>query len=147
MELQRVTPESVGVRSQGILSFLKALKSRGLEAHSLMILRHGKVCAEGWWRPYGPRVAHPIFSFSKSFTSTAIGFAEQEGLLKLEERVVDIFPDLLPETVSDNLREMNLYHLLTMTCGHDTEEPSWDHPDWIRRFLAHPVIHKPGAHF
>ena len=147
MELQRVTPESVGVRSQGILSFLKALKSRGLEAHSLMILRHGKVCAEGWWRPYGPRVAHPIFSFSKSFTSTAIGFAEQEGLLKLEERVVDIFPDLLPETVSDNLREMNLYHLLTMTCGHDTEEPSWDHPDWIRRFLAHPVLHKPGAHF
>lgn len=46
MILERVTPESVGIHSEGILKFIDLAESRGLELHSMMLLRHGKVCAE-----------------------------------------------------------------------------------------------------
>ena len=64
---------------------------------------------------------HPLYSFSKSLTATAIGFAEQEGILSLDEKIVDIFPDLLPENPSENLKKITLHHLLIMGCGHETE--------------------------
>ena len=50
------------------------------ELHSLMVVRHGSVVAEGWAAPYAPDRLHELFSLSKSFTSTAVGFAVAEGL-------------------------------------------------------------------
>ena len=93
MILERVTPESVGIHSEGILKFIDLAESRGLELHSMMLLRHGKVCAEGWWKPYNPASPHMMFSFTKALTSTAIGFACQEGALSLDDRLSELFPD------------------------------------------------------
>ena len=45
--------------------------------------------AEGYWEPYGPDYPHMLFSLSKSFTSTAIGFLVAEGRLSVEDRVLD----------------------------------------------------------
>ena len=96
MILERVTPESVGIHSEGILKFIDLAESRGLELHSMMLLRHGKVCAEGWWKPYNPASPHMMFSFTKALTSTAIGFACQEGALSLDDRLSELFPDKMP---------------------------------------------------
>ncbi len=149
MKFERVTPESVGIRSQAVTDMLDELYRYGIEMHSFMLLRHGKVCAEGAWYPYQSGVQHIMFSFSKSLTSTAIGFAEQEGLLSLEEKLVDIFPDKIPEHPSENLKKAAIRHLLMMGCGHETEI-SWGasgNPDWIREFLHHPFVYEPGTHF
>ena len=86
MEFPRVSPESVGVPSQAVLDLLDELYRYGIEMHSFMLLRHGKVFAQGHWKPYNPQTPHAMFSFTKSLTSTAIGFAVQilgghEGLL------------------------------------------------------------------
>ena len=52
-EFPRVTPESVGIPSAAIEKLLDTLEYGGFtEPHGLMIYRHGKVCAEGWWSPY-----------------------------------------------------------------------------------------------
>ncbi len=149
MEFERVTPESVGVRSMAVADMLDELYRRGIEMHSFMLLRHGKVCAEGAWKPYAPDIQHIMFSFSKSLTSTAIGFAEQEGILSLDEKLVDIFPDQLPENPSENLKKAEIRHVLMMGCGHETEI-SWGatgNPDWIAEFLRHPFVYEPGTHF
>ena len=45
--LPRKSPESQGVDSAGIRNFLKATKESGLEWHSIMLVRHGNVVAEG----------------------------------------------------------------------------------------------------
>lgn len=142
-----VTPESVGIESKGILNFIHDVRRKGIEQHSLMVIRHGKCCAQGWWKPYGPEYLHPVYSFSKSLTATAIGFAEQEGILSLDERLVDIFADQLPDEVSDNLKEVTLEHLLTMSCGHETEIEDKETEGWVRMFLAHPFLHKPGTFY
>ena len=53
-EFERTTPESVGIPSKAIENLLDKLESGVTEPHGLMIMRHGKVCAEGWWSPYAP---------------------------------------------------------------------------------------------
>src|SRR5579859_5819697 len=46
--LPRSAPEDAGISSEGILGFLAAIAKSRHEFHSVMILRHGHVVAEGW---------------------------------------------------------------------------------------------------
>ena len=47
-EFERTSPEAVGIRSQAILDYIDALERSNTEMHGIMIMRHGKICAEGW---------------------------------------------------------------------------------------------------
>lgn len=148
-----VSPESLGIRTEAIEAFLDACSRAGLELHRFMLLRHGTCCAKVVWSPYGEDDLHPVYSFSKSLTATAIAFARQEGLLNLDERIVDLFPDDLPEGFDEdqspsamNLRECTIHHLLCMSCGHEHE--IWgDGADWRKVFFAQPFPHKPGTFY
>src|ERR1700750_933487 len=71
-------PEAEGVSSTMIDSFLNVAARSKNEFHSFMFLRHGKIVAQGWWNPYQSTFRHSMYSVSKSFTSTAIGFAVSE---------------------------------------------------------------------
>jgi CubicO group peptidase (beta-lactamase class C family) len=148
-KIARSTPEAEGVSAAGILDFLDAVEREKFELHSLMMLRHGKVVAEGWWDPYGPDFVHTMYSMSKSFTSTAVGFAVAEGKLSVEDKVISFFPDDLPATVSDNLAAMRVQDLLTMTPGNE-KEPTGNvvkEENWVRTFLAQNITHQPGTQF
>src|SRR5512139_411968 len=76
--LPRSIPEAEGIPSAAILKFVKAVEADIHELHSLMLVRHGKVVAEGWWAPHQAENPHMLFSLSKSFTSTAVGLAVAE---------------------------------------------------------------------
>ena len=52
------SPEAVGIRSEDILAYINALEASETEMHGLMIMRRGKLCAQGWWAPFGPNVRH-----------------------------------------------------------------------------------------
>lgn len=116
-----------------------------------MVLRHGRVLAERWWAPYSASAPHILFSLSKSFCSTAVGFAQAEGLLSIQDRMLDHLPQFAPEEPSENLQRMTIWDLLTMSCGHETEPPrlfgGGSDNDWRIDFLNHPVPHIPGTHF
>ena len=115
-----------------------------------MILRHGKVIAEGWWAPYRPDLRHMLYSTSKSFTSTAVGFAVTEKLLSVEDTVISFFPDQLPDTVTPFLAQMTVKDLLTMSAGQapdPTGRISSSSQHWIKDFLATPVLKEPGTKF
>ncbi len=148
--LPRSTPEAEGVASEGIITFLDSAAATPHEFHSLMILRHGKVVAEGWWSPYGPDLRHTLYSTSKSFTSTAVGFAVTEKLLSVNDKVVSFFPNDLPDTVSPFLSELTVKDLLTMSVGQDPDPtPGIRAADsnWVKSFLALPILNKPGSKF
>lgn len=144
---ERVAPEVVGVRSAAIQAFLDRADAEKIDLHSVMLLRNGKVCFEKWWAPHDPEEFHDMWSFSKSLTSTAIGFAIQEGKLALNDRLVDIFPDKLPDVVSENLAKATVKDLLTMSCGHETEPTQYDDADWVRSFLSREFKYEPGTMF
>jgi len=150
--LQHSTPEAQGIASSAILGFVEAVEEKVPESlHSLMVLRHGHVVAQGCWSPYAPEYPHMLFSLSKSFTSTAVGLAIADGLFSVDDTVLSFFPEDAPKRVSRNLSAMRVRHLLSMSTGHaeDTTEylfRRWD-GNWVKAFLARSVKYKPGTHF
>lgn len=142
-EFPRVTPESVGIPSGAIQRLLDKLEASTTEMHGLMILRKGKICAEGWWAPYAPGLRHGLQSLSKTYAATGVGLLYTEGLIRLDERVIDIFPEDAPEEPSEYLKQLTVRDVLCMGCGMDTMPRPSQH--WIRDFLHTPVNHKPGT--
>ena len=120
--LPRSTPEAQGISSASILAFVEDAEKKIDALHSLMVLRHGQVVAEGWWEPYRRDDPHVLFSLSKSFTSTAIGLAVAEGRLSLDDAVLSFFPEDAPAEPSENLKAMRVRDLLSMSTGHHAED-------------------------
>lgn len=153
VSLPRSTPEQQGISSADILAFIEAADKEIDTMNSFMLVRHGQVVAEGWWAPYDRDTPHILFSLSKSFTSTAVGFAVSEGKLSLDDQVLKFFPEDAPAEPSRNLQAMRVRDLLRMSSGNQTEAqfgvlgllPVKD--PWTKIFLAHPVPFKPGTHF
>lgn len=145
--LPRATPESQGVSSTAVAEFIRSADKDVNSMHSFMLVRHGKVVAEAWWEPENADKPHVMWSLSKSFTSTAVGLAVQEGKLSVDDEVIKFFPDRVPADASPNLKAMRVKDLLTMSTGHQDEVSLRDEKDWISAFLKHPVPHKPGTHF
>lgn len=146
--LPRATPESMGVDSGQLIEFIRAAGKEVNSIHSLMVVRNGKVVTEAWWAPETPEKPHILWSLSKSFTSTAIGFAAAEGLLDIDDLVIDHFPEKAPKQPSENLKQMRIRDLLTMSAGHQDEvNLRRVKGDWVQAFLQHPVPHAPGSHF
>ena len=144
------SPEAMGISSRAILDFVEALERDQPDAiHSFILRRHGNIVAQGWWNPFKPESPHMLYSLSKSFTSTAIGMAQDEGLLSIDDPVISFFPDETPEHPSDNLKAMRIRDLLKMNSGHqeNTSGRMMSGETNVKGFLALEVEHKPGTHF
>ena len=117
-----------------------------LRALGVVVSQNGTQLARKLWDDACRR---NVYSASKSFTSMAVGIAQKEGLLSIDEKLTDAFKDDLPEIVSDNLKAATVRDLLTMSCGHETEINTFDvnEPDWIKNFLSHEFKYKPGTCF
>ncbi|MEV6612660.1 serine hydrolase domain-containing protein [Streptomyces sp. NPDC051051] len=146
------TPSAQGVDASGVLAFLDAVEAaEAIEPHSLMVLRHGRVVAAGWWAPYAPDRLHLLYSLSKSFTSTAAGFAVAEGLIGLDDPVISYFPEFDADITDPRSRAMRVRHVASMASGHGAETldraRALDREDLVRGFLLLPPDRDPGTVF
>ena len=122
MSLPRSTPAEQQVDPAAVLAFLDALTERpDIEMHSVMVVRHGHVVAEGWWAPYSADRPQLLYSLSKSFTSTAAAFAEAEGLLDLDDTLVSHFGEFEADITDARSRAIKLRDVAAMASGHTRE--------------------------
>ena len=119
--LPRSTPSAQGVDAAGVDRLIDAISQTDTEMHSLMVVRHGHVIAEGWWAPFAPDLKHLVYSLSKTFTSAAAGLAIAEGRFGLDDVMVDHFPELVPDDLDEKYRRYLVRHALTMASGHESE--------------------------
>lgn len=114
-----------------------------------MISRRGRVLAEGWWAPYSATRPHLLYSLTKSFTAMAVGMMVDDGLLDLDDRIIDVLPDQVPADMPPRARLLSVHHLLTMTAGHadDTLAGAWElePQDLVRGYLRMPIDAQPGT--
>jgi len=164
----RVSPEAVGIRSEDVQRLLDRLSMlpAGQEPHHFLLMRHGKVAAEGHWAPYTADMPHNLASVSKTLTSTAVGFAVQEGLISLEDKAVDLLPDKLPEELQPEMKNMTVKILLEMGAGQEAGDAhggikgekrlKWQakhqarqaaEKDQAKIFFTTPLIYEPGTVF
>ena len=149
MVFERVKPEEVGVESGAVRALLREIQKEDLNLHGIILMRHGKVFAEGYVDPYRGDLTHMLFSMTKPFMSAAIALCVQDGLLSVEDRLVDIFADKLTNTPCENMQKMRVKHVLTMSTGH-TKQPSGmleEGDDWVKAFMESYVQKEPGTQF
>lgn len=124
--------------------------ARPIGCLGVKISQGGQVVAHQTW---DEECRRNVYSASKSFTSCAVGFAVQEGLLSLEERLVEAFPQDLPAHVGENLKKATVRDLLTMCLGQEkgslmgAQRPLYRETDWVKLALSLPFPHAPGTKF
>lgn len=145
----RATPESQGISSDLFAALLRELgASKDTEMHHFMALRHGKVICECNFAPYPKGMWHITHSMCKSITGMAIGMLIEEGKLKLDENIYDIFSDQMNALSKIFRPVITVENLLTMTSGVTFNESGIvSGNDWLGSFLNASVNGKPGTEF
>ena len=130
--------------------FIEKVVQHRLNLFRVVVRQHGEVIGEFSFRN-NRRVE--IHSVSKSFTSIGVGIAVEEGILSLDEKPAEIFQEYLPDNPPQNLLDMTIRNMLTMTTGHDylmlygLERDYLGNRNWIDYVMKQPVPYKPGTHY
>ncbi len=129
------------IDARGVLAFLAATEAEpGINMHSLLVQRQGETVLEAYWAPYVAADRPLLYSVSKTFSATAMGFALAEGRLALEDRIVELLAGSVPEGVTDRTAGQTVHHLLSMSTGHDAdtfnEMLAAGDPDLARTYLS-----------
>lgn len=142
-------------------NFIKDAEIKRIPMDAVMVIQNGKEVA---FHRFNDEIYHNVFSISKSFTSTAIGMAIEEGKLSLSDKPCDILADIIPENAEPYWKEITLYHLLTMSTGHRaahmmvsdrdylrglTDQPLDEEMknEWLLFAFTRPIFDKPGTKF
>ena len=116
---------------------------------ALQILKGGETVVKCAFAPYEPDGRMYLYSLSKPFCSVLCGICIDEGLLSLDTKLCELFPDKMPEALTEGLKKITLEDCLTMRCGHGRcvlEEMRWG-DDALKEFFAFPMQFEPGTTF
>jgi CubicO group peptidase (beta-lactamase class C family) len=139
-EWQVASPETVGLSSAKLEKLRDWLRDHGSKTG--LVIRHGRIAGEWYWQEATASTPYPVYSVSKSFSSTAAGLAIAEGKLTLDTKVGDLFPEVSPP----EKRAITLRELLSMTSGVIKNDKFRDEPDQFAYALnSAPLADKPGA--
>jgi CubicO group peptidase (beta-lactamase class C family) len=134
------------VRDDVLDDFLRADRERGLGVYGIHLYREGGPPVERRVRS-DDRVN--LYSIAKTFTSVAVGLAEAEGRLTLDDRLLDHVPELRP-IAADGVEDVTLRQLMTMTSGTSHEwyaDERIESPDLLHEIVAAPLDAVPGSRF
>ncbi|MER7419554.1 serine hydrolase domain-containing protein [Micromonospora peucetia] len=126
--------------------FVRAERDRALGVHGICVHRAGRPPVEHRFRA-AERVN--LYSVAKTFTSVAVGLAEAEGRLSLDDRLLDHLPELRP-IAADGFADVTLRQLLTMTSGTSHRwfaDERTTAADLLHEIVAAPLVAAPGARF
>jgi CubicO group peptidase (beta-lactamase class C family) len=162
-EWPTATPQSQGLDG-GILAYYSGLAASGWygEMHSLLVIRHGYLVHEAYFRGFNGEQLHRVYSVTKTITAALIGMALERGYIAgIEEKVLSFFPQY-HEIANMNAWKgaITLRNLLTMQAGFLWDEEStpadspqnslfglYDAPDWYKYMLDQPMANNPGTAF
>jgi CubicO group peptidase (beta-lactamase class C family) len=149
-EWRTSTPEEQGMDSNLLLKMFETIQANKVPIHSVMIIRNGYLVCEAYFQPFHRDTRHDLFSATKSFTSSLVGIAINEGKIKgVDQKITDIFPDLVMPANNLGLENSTLENILTMSAGHaaDSVDAVYNSDDWPRTFYGLPFSTKPGTRF
>ncbi|WP_051637145.1 serine hydrolase domain-containing protein [Lachnospira multipara] len=143
------TNEDTDIPKKLIMNFQKRLEKAHLPMHSIMIMRHDKLIYESHYAPYTRDSLHRMFSVTKSFVSLGIGLLADEGKLSLDDKIIDYFPDKLPQgEIHPFLKMMTIRDMLQMkSCHRFTTYKASGCNDWLGSFFTTTPTHVPGTNF
>ncbi|MHA2135147.1 MAG: serine hydrolase domain-containing protein [Candidatus Thorarchaeota archaeon] len=161
-EWRKASPLDHGVNETRLQAMMDYIEEGDHDIHAAIVVRHGYVIWEEYpGDRYNPSRLHTIQSCTKSFTSTLIGIAIQQGFIdNVSQKMIDFFPERTIENLDSRKANLTLHHMLTMSDGlhwteHDypyTDERNTHYQmeesnDPIQYLLDLPMAREPGEEF
>ena len=155
---RKATPRDVGMNQAMLDEMLELIREQGVAVDSVLVIRNGYLVIDEYFPPFSKGEKHPVFSCTKSVVSTLIGIAIDEGYIeRVDQRVLDFFPNRTIQNLSPWKDAMTLGNLLTMSAGFDARDSylyGWERlrsmlesNDPVQYVLDLPVAEKPGTRF
>ena len=133
---ERITPEQAGIASGFVEKFILALEKRGLVMHSVLLMKGDEIFSESYWKPFRQDLPHRMYSQTKSFVGIAVGLLEEDGLIRLDDKIHTYFQDKYERQLPEYLEQLTIRQMLTMQTVGVT--PSWfkdPEPDRTRLYF------------
>ena len=134
-----------------VADFARRVDAENLPCEAVTVYQGDKYVVGHRWVEDRPR---NIYSHTKSFTSTAVGLAIGDGLLSLDDKPAEFFPEALPDEPAPEWAEVRLRHMLTMGSGigesllmEDDRRKGVGSPDYVQFVFSHSFQYAPGTHF
>ncbi len=144
--MKHMTPEEAGISSHDLTEYLAYLEERKVVLHDILILKGDAIVFEKYYPPFDKTFLHRQYSVSKSFVSLAVGFAEQDGLLSLDDPIVKYFPAETAHITDPNVLGQTIRHMLKMSTAKSERYWFSDHPtDRVRYYFENPTPSRPSG--
>ncbi len=149
---QTTTPEEQGFDSVKLAEGLSAIQKAGIPVHSLLLVRDGKILLEAYFYPYDGQAQHSTSSVTKSFTTTLIGIAIDQGKLSLNDRMVSFFPEHSIANLDARKKAITIRDLASLSAGMECSglpdelsvKDMEASPNWVQFALDRPMAADPG---
>ncbi|MTI69840.1 MAG: beta-lactamase family protein [Firmicutes bacterium] len=118
----------------------------------ILVYKNNKLLYKGDFNKENEK--YPIYSVSKQFTSMLILQLVEENKLRLDDKVIDIIPEVLPNEFKNKGKDITIYNLLTQTSGLSPisrklnfESKVYSKKEIINSFITEDLLFKPGTSF
>jgi CubicO group peptidase (beta-lactamase class C family) len=142
------TPENLGLNSSMINTTFNTAEENGF-VYGIVIIRHGQIAAEKYFKGKSINSFQTIKSVSKSFLSALIGIAVDKGLIRLDQKLVDFFPEYVSEIKDERIKNVTLDQLIKMRAGFKSDEEFYftftESSDWVKTILSSALDFDPGS--
>lgn len=155
-EWQNSTPEEQGIDSSKLTELLLTLRNQNSGIHSILIIRNGKVVLDAYFYPYDGSIPHNLASVTKSFMTTLIGIAADQGKIELDSSMVSYFPTRSISNLDENKENITVKNLAGMVNGMTSGCMAGDEAtlnlmrssaDWVQAALDREMAFLPGSRF
>lgn len=155
---QDISFEDADVNQSRIEGMYQYAREQHYYLDSFLLVKNGYLVTARYVSDPANRQRH-TYSCTKSFTSTLIGKAIEEGYIEsVNQKILDFFPNITLPNIEEK-ENITIHHLLTMTSGMEWNEvdmpynASNDHiimenqDNWVEYVLSKPMINEPGTTF
>ena len=139
-----MNPESAGLDTSEVNDLMDFVKSEGSNTQAAILIRGSSIIAEYYADKSDKDSIVTSWSVAKSFTSTLIGIAIDEGYINSIE---DPITDYLPEWKGQDQDKILLKHLLSMRSGMEDHGFVYFVNDMVSHSLDRDPIRPPGTAF
>ena len=116
--------------------FLDYIKGLDIDIHSFLLIHNNEVVAEHYEPPFDENYLHRLYSSTKSFAGMAVVKLVDEGRIKLDDKICDIFKDRFDMTSAHPyLREQTVRDTLMMSTCYHTQVYSSENKNWLERYF------------
>lgn len=138
-EWQISNPEEQSLNSSMLEEGFAQAELKGY-IYSFVIVRNGKIASEKYFHGRNSSSYQTIRSVSKSFLSALLGIAMEKGILQLDQKVVDFFPEYKSYITDYRFNNITIDHLVKMRSGIQGDEEFYstftNSSNWVREILS-----------